>query len=178
MTHPTIKQALTQSEDLQNLRTGETLIPTPNYDIALCLYERNPDGTDTEDPFLSIGFRPQDFATNPHMKYTRLAVMQEYESEGKAYIVCFLIHVYWDGTRNEDMMQELILNTPSVLSYGQWQPTAPSDPLREDDFWHDELGTPPNGIWDTYRFGDHEDDEDNNYQPFNNFARKPYEKID
>lgn len=176
MINPTIKQALTQSEELQDLRTGETLIPAPNYDIALCLYERNPDGTDTEDPFLSIGFRPQDFATNPHMKYTRLAAMQEYESEGKAYIVCFLIHLYWDGSRDEDMMQELILNTPSVLSYGQWQPTAPSDPINDDDYWDsEELGTPPNGYWEDVIYGD---GQENKFQPFDNFARKPYEKID
>jgi hypothetical protein len=66
-----------------------------------------------------------------------------------------------------------MVENPSVLAYGEWMPTAPSDPLLEDDFWNEALGEPPNGWWD-------DDDvmyDADAFKPFDNFARKPYRKV-
>lgn len=173
MTHPSIQAAIGQSEQLARIRSGEDMIPPPNYDIALTLYEREADGSDTDNPFLSMGTRPQDFATNPHMKYQHFGVIKSFERDGKTYGAAYLVHLYWDGNRDADSAVQLVLSHSSVLGYGQWEPTAPSDPLKPDDFWnHETLGDPPNGWWDGYL------SNDDSFVPFNNFAREPYEKVD
>jgi len=169
MTHETIKKAIEASDALRRLRSGENLIPAPNYDVVICLYERKTDGTDAENPILAAGDRPQSFATDNHMKYQRFGVMKHHERDGKEYLACFLVHLYWDGSRDEDSARGLILDHSSLLGYGQWEPTAPSDPLKIGDYWSKELGDPPNGYWD---------DLQNGFVPFNNFERPPYEKIE
>jgi hypothetical protein len=166
MIHETIKEALKQSKELTDMR-GDGAIPPVNYDIALCLYERDLDGTDAATPFLAHS-RPQDFATNEHMKYQYFGAMKHHEQDGKKYMVCYLIHLYWDGSRDEDSARKLILNA-GLFGYGEWRPTAPSDPLLMDDFWLSELGDPPNGYWE---------DSSNDFAPFDNFARQPYPMVD
>lgn len=173
MTHKTVKKAIKESAELERLRSGEEMMPPPHYDIALCLYERDEDGSDVENPLLSFS-RPQDFATNPHMKYQRFGVMRHHEKDGEEYSTCFLVHLYWDGSRGEDDACQVVLEHPTVLAYGQWQPTAPSDPLREDDFWDKKLGQPPNGFWDE---DDYEDEGEPSFKDFDNFARQPYKKL-
>lgn len=175
MTHPSIKEALKESSKVARLRSGEDMIPPPNYDLALCLYERDDDGSDVDTPFLSFS-RPQDFATNPHMKYQRLGVLSQHEKDGKVYMTQSLVHLYWDGSRDADSARQLILDGFQPM-YGVWEPTAPSDPLKLDDFWdHDELGEPPNGYWE--HFDPDEGEMDNGFRPFDNFEREPYERVD
>lgn len=165
MTHETIKKAIKESADLQLLRSGKTMMPPPNYDIAMCLYERNPDGTESDKPFLSLS-RPQDFAVNDYMKYQRFGAIKEYDRDGKKFMACFLVHLYWDGSRDDDSAREIVLNS-GAFAYGRWEPTSPSDPLLIDDFWDtEELGDPPNGYI-----------EDMDHALFDNFARELYQKI-
>lgn len=167
MTHETIKQALQESDKVARLRSGETMIPPPNYDLALCLYEREQDGSDT--PFLSFS-RPQDFATNPDMKYQHFGVLNQHEKDGEIYVTQSLVHLYWDGSRDAASACNLILEN-FIPAYGLWQPTAPSDPLMMDDFWDtDALGSPPNGYWEN-------DPEEMDFEPFDNFERPPYKKV-
>lgn len=170
MTHKTIKKAIGQAAELARMR--EEMIPPPHHDIALCLYERNKDGSDTETPLLSYS-RPQDFATNPDMKYQRFGVTTHHEKDGEVYMTCWLVHLYWDGSRDEDSAREVVLSHSAAFGYGQWQPTAPSDPLLEDDFWNaKELGRlPPNGFW----LEDYEEEPE--FKPFDNFARQPYKML-
>lgn len=174
-TNETIKTAIGQSQELADMRSGKAMIPPPNYDIAVTLYERNPDGTDAEQGFLGWS-RPQDFAVNEHMKYTRFGTMQELKQEDKIYIACFLVHLYWDGSRDEESAIEAVLKASYMFGYGEWYPTAPSDPLMQDDFWDSEkLGEPPNGYWndDFELYSEHYP----KFIPFSNFKRHPYEKI-
>ncbi len=170
MTHETIKQAIGESDAVARARSGETVIPPPNYDIVICIYERDADGTDADQPFVSV-VRPQDFATNPHMKYQRFAVVTTHEGEGTEYLMQWLVHLYWDGSRDADNARDIVLanaDKGGILSYGIWRPAAPSDPLVMDDFWDEDLGDPPNGFWD----GGEETEP-----LFDNFARPPYEKV-
>lgn len=176
MAHKTVKEAIGQSKELERIRSGEEMIPPPNYDIALTLYERNPDGTDADQGHLSFGFRPQDFATNPHMKYTRFGSLKTIEREGKSYMVAYLIHLYWDGSRDEESAIQAVLEMSHLFGYGEWNPTAPSDPLMQDDFWDEKLGDPPNGLWDEW-YEMSGDDYPHDFTPFNNFGREPYEKV-
>lgn len=172
MTHKTIKKAIQESAELERVR--EEMIPPPHHDIALCLYERNEDGSDTETPLLSYS-RPQDFATNTDMKYQRFGAMTSRGKDGQEYMTCWLVHLYWDGSRDETSARELVLENSAAFGYGQWIPTAPSDPLLEDDFWNEALGEPPNGYWneDEYGIVEHEPV----FKPFDNFARQPYKKM-
>lgn len=168
MAHESVLQALKDAEELKAMRAGQPI--PPNYDISLCLYGRNNDGSDAENMVLSFS-RPQDFATNEHMKYQVFAVMKTHNQERKVFMTVFLVHLYWDSSHSEDEVREMVLNT-DAFAYGQWQPTAPSDPLMEDDFWDSaELGEPPNGFWDY----DWESLE--HFEPFDNHKRPPYEKM-
>jgi hypothetical protein len=167
MASKSIAEALKDSEQLKEMRAGQPM--PPNYDIALCLYGRNNDGSDAENMVLSFS-RPQDFATNEHMKYQVFAVMKGHEQDGKQFMSVFLVHLYWDSSHSEDAVREMILDT-DAFGYGVWEPTAPSDPLMEDDFWDHALGEPPNGFWDEYG-------EEGGFEPFSNFKRRPYEQLE
>jgi hypothetical protein len=169
MASESILKALKASEEVKAMRAGQPM--PPNYDIALCLYGRNNDGSDAEDMMLQFN-RPQDFATNEHMKYQVFAVMHSHEKDGKEFMTVFLVHLYWDSSLSEDEVREEILNT-NAFAYGFWEPTAPSDPLKEDDYWREALGEPPNGYLAEF------EDEDNPpaFEPFDNFKRPPYPKV-
>jgi hypothetical protein len=175
MTHSTIKQALQPDEiaKLNRVRFERELIPPPNYDIAITIYEREADGTDSENPLISFD-RPQDFATRPNMQYQYFGVMTTFKTDGGEFMVNYLVHLYWDGNRDSDSARELILSNPDILSYGEWTPTAPSDPLQMDDFWEEELGEPPHGMWNHW----FDDETPEIFKAFNNFERPPYLKID
>lgn len=167
--HTSRKEDYAVIEELKNLpearekiakqRSGETLTPAPNYDIALCIYERDEEGEDADNAFLQFS-RPQDFATNDAMKYQCFSVFYSTEE----HIYHYLVHLYWDGTRSVDSARDVVLeNADSILAQGEWEPTAPSDPLTEDDFWSEELGEP--------LFLDRD------AEPlFDNFARAPYKR--
>jgi len=177
MAHQTIKDAITTeaAAKLQRARSSDAL-PPPNYDIAIVLYERNPDGSVVDEGQGVVSFsRPQDFATDEHMQYCWFGVMRQHEQDGQRYTTCWLVHLYWNGDRDEESARALILNN-RPYAYGQWEPTAPSDPLLMDDFWdHDALGDPPNAYWeDVY---DRDPDATDGFTPFDNFARPPYKQL-
>lgn len=167
MTNPTVLAAIHTPHLVDKDRNHA--IPPPNYDIAIMIHEDNGDGTDTETPFISFG-RPQDFATNNHIKYTRFGILKHFMKDEEHHAACFLVHLYWDGQRDEESAISIVRNNASRLSYGQWRPTAPSDPLMDDDFWPDSLALPPNGYWEDY-------EELSDFQPFDNFARPPYKAV-
>jgi hypothetical protein len=166
MASKSVAKAIKASEEVKAMREGQPM--PPNYDIALCLYGREEDGSDAENMILQFN-RPQDFATNEHMKYQAFYVMQTHQKDGKEFLVNFLVHLYWDSSHSKDEVREMILDT-DAFAYGIWSPTAPSDPLLIDDFWDEALGDPPNGFWDA--------DEELIFAPFDNFKRSPYEKVD
>lgn len=147
LTHPSVVEAVENPGRVDGFRHQNGFI---TKDIAVTLYERNPDGSMSNTAFLQHS-RPQDFAVNPHMKYTVLTALREspVQEDDKVYMEVFLIHIYWDGDRDEQSAVDTVMNSPTVYAYGQWQPTAPSDPLLIDDLWnHEVLGEPPNGYWD------------------------------
>jgi len=150
-----MKDAIGEAELLKKLRVG--MFPPPQFDVAVTIYERNPDGAVSDKGVVSFE-RPQDFAVGEYWQYARFGVMQHKGGE----MFCWLVHMYWDGDRDEDSARDIVLN--STLAYGQWQPTAPSDPLLEDDFWDEKLG--PAVYFD------------NDVEPlFDNFGKKAYVEV-
>lgn len=174
-THPSVVAAVQNPGRVDGFRHQWNYI---TKDVAVTLYERNPDGSMSDTAFLQHS-RPQDFAVNPHMKYTVLTSLYESpaQEDGNVYMEVFLIHIYWDGDRDEQSAVNMVMNEPTVYAYGHWQPTAPSDPLLIDDMWnHDLLGEPPNGWWH-----DIEDTLDEGARIadvfFDNFARSAHLKV-
>ncbi|MGB1285003.1 MAG: hypothetical protein ACPG7F_00600 [Aggregatilineales bacterium] len=171
MTSASILNAMQESEKLVRLRR---LIATK--DIAVTYYGKYPDDDPTPDDeriiMMSLS-RPQDFATGDDWQYHRYSkVVPRVLDDGTVEAQVYFVHLYWDDGR--DLRDAIdLLNKNFIAVSGEWQPTAPSDPVSVEDFWDTEqLGQPVNGWWRMDEYGLCEYAK--GFEPFSNWG-KAYE---
>lgn len=120
--------------DLAKLREGKGKLY--DHEAVLCLYGADENGDPAQEQILCFS-RPQDFATRPYMYY---AFLHTYTyPTGSA---TFLIHFYADILLTLEDCRSIATSQPLGYNDWEWQPYAPSDPLKMDDFWDESLGEP------------------------------------
>jgi len=134
--HPTLLTALTTAarDDLATLRLQKGKLY--DHETVLCLYGADEEGNPVHEQILCFA-RPQDFATREYVYYAFLHTANYAGGSAR-----FLVHFYADI---ELTLQDARSITASMLlGYNdhEWEPYAPSDPLKEDDFWDHSLGEP------------------------------------
>ncbi len=141
-----IKKAIAERAELETMRGAGK---KHDHELVVTLYGEVDAVTGEVGGMLSF-FRPQDFAVRDEWNYWRLLITHRG--------LVFLVHGYADVPISEDDMRGLAIDSKFPLMYDP-PPMAPSDGLREDDFWNTEEHGQPR--W----WGDEDIEDDPDYFP-------------